>query len=116
MFYCHIDADRAAHRYNEFLEQEEIPFDENIYYTEPVYRTRKNHLSDARYLLWKQNEQIRYYDMDGRDFTELLNALNLESYENIELSTMKFVEDYPEILAKYDIRDQYELHNTLQRP
>ena len=54
--------------------------------------------------------------MDGRDFTELLNALNLESYENIELSTMKFVEDYPEILAKYNIRDQYELHNTLQRP
>lgn len=101
--------------YNGFLEQEEIPFDENVYYTEPVYRTRKNHLSDARYLLWKQNEQIRYYDMDGRDFTELLNALNLESYENIELSTMKFVEDYPEILAKYDIRDQYELHNLLRK-
>lgn len=101
--------------YNEFLEQEEIPFDEDIYYTESVYRTRKNHLSDARYLLWKQNEQIRYYDIEGRDFTELLDALNLESYENIELSTMKFVEDHPEILAKYDIRDQYELHNLLRK-
>lgn len=101
--------------YNEFLEQEELPFDEDIYYTESVYRTRKNHLSDARYLLWKQNERIRYYDMEGRDFTELLDVLNLESYENIELSTMKFVENHPEILAKYDIRDQYELHNLLRK-
>lgn len=101
--------------YNEFLEQEEIPFAEDIYYTEAVYRTRKNHLSDARFLLWKQSEQIRYYDIEGRDFTELLDALNLESYENIELSTMKFVEEHPEILAKYDIRDQYELHNLLRK-
>ena len=104
-----------ARIYNEFLEEEEIPFDEDIYYTEAVYRSRKNHLSDARYLLWKQNEQIRYYDIEGRDFAELLDALNLESYENIELSTLRFVEEQPEILAKYDIRDQYELHNLLRK-
>ena len=115
--FCREDVsfDDFTRIYNEFLEQEEIPFDEDIYYTESVYRTRKNHLSDARYLLWKQNERIRYYDMEGRDFTELLDALNLESYENIELSAMKFVEDHPEILAKYDIRDQYELHNLLRK-
>lgn len=101
--------------YNRFLEQEGIPFDEEIYYTEAVYRTRRNHLSDARYLLWKQNELIRYYDIEGRDFTELLDVLNLESYENIELSTLKFVKEYPEILKKYDIRDQYELHNLLRK-
>lgn len=101
--------------YNTFLEQEGIPFDEEIYYTEAVYRTRKNHLSEARYLLWKQNEQIRYYDIEGRDFTELLDVLNLEAYENIELSTLKFVKEYPEILKKYDIRDQYELHNLLRK-
>ena len=115
--FCREDVsfDDFTRIYNEFLEQEEIPFAEDIYYTEAVYRTRKNHLSDARYLLWKQNEQIRHYDIEGRDFTELLDALNLESYENIELSTMKFVEEHPEILAKYDIRDQYELHNLLRK-
>ena len=107
--------DEFASLYNGFLEQEEIEYDGDIYYTDEVLRTRKNHLADARFLLWKQNEQIRYYDIDGRDYSELLGVLNLESYENIELSTVKFMEMYPEIMEKYDIRDQYELHNLLRK-
>lgn len=110
-----ISFDEFCRLYNSFLEQEEIPFDDNLYYTDAVYRTRKNHLADARFLLWKQNEQIRYYDIDGRDYSELLEVLNLDSYENIELSTVKFMRDYPEIMEKYDIRDQYELHNLLRK-
>lgn len=115
--YCQdsVSFDDFVRIYNQFLEQEEIAYDEQIYCTESVYRTRKNHLQDERYLLWKQNEQLRYYDIGGRDFAELLDTLNLDAYENIELSTMKFVEDYPEILEKYDIRDQYELHNLLRK-
>lgn len=101
--------------YNSFLESFEISYDENIYYTDAVLRTRKNHLSESRYLLWKQNERIRYYDIDARDYAELIEALNLKAYKNIELSTLKFVEENPEVLKKYDIRDQYELHNLLRK-
>lgn len=101
--------------YNDFLKKENVEYDENIYYTDSVLRSRKNQLADARFLLWKQNEQIRYYDIESHDFTELLDTLNLEAYENIQLSTLKFVEQYPEILQKYDIRDQYELHNLLRK-
>lgn len=101
--------------YNDFLVREDVAYDEDIYYTSAVLRTRKNHLADARYLLWKQNETIRYYDIDGQDYSELLDTLNLESFENIELSTLKFVEEYPDIMAKYDIRNQYELHNLLRK-
>ena len=42
-------------------------------------------------LLSSVNEQIRAYDIDGRDYTELLETLNLDSYENISLSTVKFL-------------------------
>ena len=42
-------------------------------------------MADERFLLWKLNERFRYYDIDGRDYTELLDTLNLDSYENIEL-------------------------------
>ena len=28
---------------------------------------------------------------------------------------MKFMELYPELMKKYDIRDQYELHNLLRK-
>lgn len=110
-----VSFDEFCCLYNLFLEQEAIPYDKGIYYTEAVYRTRKNHLADARFLLWKQNEQLRYYDIDGRDYAELLDTLNMDSYENVEFSTLKFVRDYPEIMEKYDIHDQYELHNLLRK-
>ena len=115
--YCqdNVSFDDFCNIYNAFLEQEEIPYDEDIYYTDAVKRTRENKLAGSNFLLWKLNKQIRYYDIDGRDFTELLDVLNLDSYENIELSTAKFIRDYPEIMSKYDIRDQYELHNLLRK-
>ena len=115
--YCadNVSYDEFIRIYNEFLEREEVPYDENIYYTDAVKRTRENKLSGDRFLLWKQNRQIRYYDIDGQDFTELLDTLNLDAYENVEYSTAKFMTDYPKIMEKYDIRDQYELHNLLRK-
>lgn len=102
-------------KYNAFLQKEDVPFDEDVYITDAVYRTRKNRLAESRFLLWKQNEQLRYYDIDSRDYGELLDVLNLAAYENIELSTLKLFEENPEIMEKYDIRDQYELHNLLRK-
>jgi len=101
--------------YNSYLQDEEIPFDENIYFTDAVIRTRKNRLADSRYLLWKQNEQIRYYDIDAREYDELYDVLNLGAYENIEISTLKFMEEHEDTMVKYDIRDQYELHNLIRK-
>ncbi len=110
-----VSFDEFTKIYNDFLREEEVPYDEKLYYTDSVIRTRKNRLSEARFLLWKQNEKIRYYDIEGQDFTELLDTLNLDAYENIEYSTWKFMRDYPEIMEKYDIRDHYELHNLLRK-
>ena len=101
--------------YNRFLEQEEIPFDEKIYCTDAVKPTRRNRMSEERYLLWKLNEQIRYYEIDARDYTELFDELNLDSFENVEISTLKLVREHPDIMEKYDIRDHYELHNLLRK-
>lgn len=104
-----------AEKFNTFLKSENIPYDEKLYYCDEVLRSRKNRLCESRLALWKQNELIRYYDIDARDYSELLDTLNLEAYENIEISTLKFMDDYPEIMLKYDIRDQYELHNLLRK-
>ena len=115
--YCtdNVSYDEFIRIYNDFLREEEVPYDEDIYYTDAVKRTRENKLSGDKCLLWKQNKQIRYYDIDGQDYTELLDVLNLDAYENIEYSTLKFMRDYPEIMEQYDIRDQYELHNLLRK-
>ena len=52
-----------------------------------------NNLSSSKYCLWKQGERLRYYDIEGYDYTELLQTLHLESFENIEISALKFMED-----------------------
>ena len=110
-----LSYDEFAERYNELLQQNGIDFDERLYYTDEVRRTRSNRLSDSMFCLWKQGEKLRYYDISSQDYEELLQTLNLEKYTDIELSTLKFIEDFPEIMKKYDIRDQYELHNLLKK-
>lgn len=101
--------------YNAFLEKEGVLFDPGLYITEEVYMTRKNRIADSRCVLWTQNETIRYYDIDGRDYTKLLDELNLESYKNVTISTAKLMWANPDIMEEYDIRDQYELHNLLRK-
>ena len=110
-----LSYDEFVERYNELLQQNGIDFDEKLYYTDEVRRTRSNRLSDSMFCLWKQGEKLRYYDISGQDYEELLQTLNLGKYTDIELSTLKFFEDFPEIMKKYDIRDQYELHNLLKK-
>jgi hypothetical protein len=53
--------------------------------------------------------------MTGRDFTELLEELELDVYEDVEFSAKKLIDCHPELMRKYDIRDQYELHNLLRK-
>ena len=101
-------------KYNNFLAGQEIT-DESLLITESVYQTRKNRMSENRCSLWKLNETIRYYDIDGRDYGELFEALNLDSYKNTGLSTLKLFREYPDVMGKYDIRDQYELYNLLKK-
>lgn len=110
-----VSFDEFTKIYNNFLKKEGVKYDPNIYITEEVYFSRKNRLAELNCLLWKQNERIRYYDIEGRDFTELLDTLNISSYKNTEISTLKFFECYPELMEKYDIHDQYELHNLLRK-
>lgn len=100
--------------YSQFLQENSI-MDENLQLKDDVRRTRENRLMDSKKLLWKNNRRLRYYDIDGCDSEELLETINLSQYENIELSTRKFMIDYPELMERYDIRDEYELHNLLKK-
>lgn len=110
-----VSFDEFYDKYNEFLNQEGIDYDEDLYYTEAVLNTRKNRLSESKLLLWKLNGHFRFYDIDDQDYTELLNELNLSAYENIEFSTEKLMREHSDIMRKYDIRDAYELHNLLRK-
>lgn len=106
--------DEFFETYNSFLKENDV-VEESLIATDEVKRTRENRISGSMKVLWKQNRRLRYYDIEGTDFQELLEALDLSQYENTELSTLKFIYDYPELMQKYDIRDEYELHNLLKK-
>ena len=107
--------DHFIELYNGLLENNRIPFDEKLYYTDDIRRTRSNRFAESMVCLWKQGERFRFYDIQAHDYTELLETLNLGSYQNTEVSTRKFMALHPDLMEKYDIRDPYELHNLLKK-
>lgn len=61
------------------------------------------------------NHSYRYYNYEDYDFDKFLIILDLEQYDNVEISSLKFFNDYKELMTQYDIRDEYELHNLLKK-
>lgn len=102
-------------RYNSLLQDNDVDFNEKLYYTDKIRRSRSNRLSDSMCCLWKQGERLRFYNIAERDYSELLETLNLTEFQNTEISTLEFMNEYPDLMKKYDIRDQYELHNLLKK-
>lgn len=78
-------------------------------------RGYENKLAASKTTLWKYGKKLRYYNRGLYDFTELLTTINLNQYDNIEYSALKFFQLYPELMKTYDIRDEYELHNLLKK-
>ncbi len=78
-------------------------------------RGYENRLAASDTVLWKQGKRLRYYNMKSYDFDNLFETLKLEQYGNVEYSTRKFFDQYPEVMKDYDIRDEYELHNLLKK-
>lgn len=79
------------------------------------FRTYENKFSASSNLLWSQWRRFRYYPIAEQDFAPLLEALELERYEDMEITSLKLFRDYPELMREYDIRDEYELHNLLKK-
>lgn len=104
--------DEFVDLYNMFLEDYDLDNDEKLLINK---RTYGNRLSESNIVLWILGGKFRYYDISSRDYTELLDVLNLEQYINVEYSTYKFFKSYPELMDAYDIRNEYELHNLLKK-
>lgn len=78
-------------------------------------RKYENKFNASSHLLWILGRRFRYYPIPEQDFTPLLEALDLERYRDMEISTLKLFRDHPELMKEYDIRDEYELHNLLKK-
>lgn len=78
-------------------------------------RGYENKMATSNHVLWKQHKKMRYYNLDAYDYSELYEILNLDKYQNIEISTLKLFNENPDLMKEYDIQDEYELHNLLKK-
>lgn len=99
-------------RYNEFVIDNEKA---DLIITEESMRTRMNKYAASDKILWTLNQRMRYYDTQSIDKDAFLDRLNLDQYHNIEISAKKILDENPDLMAEYDIRNEYELHNLLKK-
>jgi len=109
-----VDVDEFIEQYNHFLHLHGVE-NERLYIPVGAPHYIEGRLSEKRQVLWSLNRRLRFYDIDAGDYTELLQTLDLGAYHDIEISTRKFMLDYPQLMQRYDIRDEYELHNLLKK-
>jgi len=106
--------DQFVYKYYELLK--ELGFSENenlILKNVRSYENKFNRTYDK--VLWKAGRKFRYYDIGNYDFSEFWHELELQQYKNVEYSASKFLNEHLELMNKYDIRDEYELHNLLRK-
>lgn len=65
--------------------------------------------------LWKFGRKFRFYDASSYDLNYLFEQLALESYHDVEITTLKLFREHQQLMDEYDIRDEYELHNLLKK-
>ena len=106
-----ISVQELTNIYNGFLQEKLPKLAEKLYadvwYTEKLSLTMETLASHGR--------RIRYYDISSRQYDDLLKAFRLEQYQNVEITAGKLFYDYPQLMADYDIRNPYELHNLLKK-
>ena len=66
-------------------------------------------------VLWPYKRRMRYYDVDAYDFGIFFRQLKLDRFVDIEISTRKLMLEFPDLMEKYDIRNEYELHNLMKK-
>lgn len=103
---------KILEHYNQFLEDNNLSENTRVIIDK---RTYENHAQACDYILWNFNRQLRYYNIFENDYSEFVNALCLEKYKDLEISTLKIYRDNEKLMWEYDIHDEFELHNLLKK-
>lgn len=113
----HSDVDCAVSEfykeYLQFLEDNELITNQKLLY--PSERAFEARLNDQRYTLAKYGRRVRFYNIEEYDIDTLFAEMDFSSYDGLEISTLKLMNSYPELMTEYNILDEYELHNLMKK-
>lgn len=112
--YCKnkTDYSEVVKLYHVFLEEHGLAGNEKLMINS---RTYENKIAKCDYALWIWPRSIRYYNIPERNYEEFLSEINLAQYQDKEISTLKIFREHPDLMDEYDIRDEFELHNLLNK-
>lgn len=99
-------------KFNNFIKEMKLEKPEKLIINS---RYMEGSILSNKCILLKYPSSVRYYDFYNYDFSELLDEIDLDSLNNIQVSSLKFFNKYPALMEKYNINDEYELHNILKK-
>lgn len=100
-------------KYNEFLANNNLANNEKLLFENE--RAIETFAKNSMYVLQMDKKRMRYYPIYEYDIESLIESLHLERYKDIEISTAKIYRDNEEIMVEYNIQDEYELHNLMNK-
>jgi hypothetical protein len=98
--------------FDAFLKEYGLDGSDKFQYPERYFEMK---LSTKPDVLWKHGKKLRYFVMSEEDFKKLLEEIHFHDLKDVEISTKELFLAYPEIMKKYDLRDEYELHNLMKK-
>ena len=105
--------DEFYQEYLAFLKSKNLQELENLMF--PSERAFEARMQASPYILMKYGRRFRYYPVNEYDINELIDLIHLDAYKNVEISSKKIMNDYPDVFDIFDIHDEYELHNLLKK-
>ena len=98
--------------YKNFLKEYSLEKNSKLLFTEKYFESK---LETHPKILLQHGRKIRYYGDILVTENELIKVLDLKKYRDIEISTKKIFDENIYQMEKWDIQDEYELHNLIKK-
>ena len=98
--------------YKKFLKEYSLEKNLKLLFTEKYFESK---IETHPKILLQNGRKIRYYGDILITEDELIKALDLKKYRDIELSTKKIFDENLYQMEEWDIQDEYELHNLIKK-
>lgn len=98
--------------YKNFLKEYSLEKNSKLLFTEKYFESK---IEAHPKILLQNGRKIRYYGDILITEDELIKALDLKKYRDIELSTKKIFDENLYQMEEWDIQDEYELHNLIKK-
>lgn len=98
--------------YKNFLKEYSLEKNLKLLFTEKYFESK---IETHPKILLQNGRKIRYYGDILITEDELIKALDLKKYRDIELSTKKIFDENLYQMEEWDIQEEYELHNLIKK-